>query len=110
MMTRANAESRIRRELNELEEAQNIALAKAAALTLSVALARNLPDVPATLGQPIILRMASLTGHLTQGAGDVARVHAELAAIGREMGLLVPDDNGKCPPQTGLVQTDVKAV
>lgn len=109
MMTPAIAESRIRRELLELEEAQNIALAKAAALTQTVAIARNLPEVPATIGQPIMLRMASLTGHLAQGAADVARIHAGLATIGREMGLLVPDDNGDCPPQAGLAPLDVKA-
>jgi len=104
MITRSAAESRIRRELLELEEAQNVAMAKAAALTQTVALARNISDVPATIGQPIMLRMASLTNHLAKGASDVARVHADLAAIGREMGVMVPDDNGTCPPQAALLE------
>lgn len=102
MMTLPATESRIRRELLAIEETVNIALAQAAALTQTCALARNLPDVPSTSGQPIMLRLSSLNAHLTQGAGAIARVHGELRTLAVETGMLVPDDNGNCPPQTAL--------
>lgn len=102
MLTLPAAGQRIQREVAELEETVNTALAQLAALTQSCALARNLPGVAATTGQPVLLRLSSLNGHLTKGSGDLARIHRELLVLGGELEVMMPDQNGECPPLTGL--------
>ena len=100
MLTLSTAGLRIQRELTQLEETLNTALAQAAALTATCALTRNLPEVSRTTGQPAMLRLVSLAQHLTQGASDVARVHAELLSINQDLEVMMPDQDGKCPPLT----------
>lgn len=103
MLTLPVAGQRIQRDLVELEAIINTAMAKAAALTQTCAEARNLPDVAATAGQPVLLHLASLTQHLVQSAGQVARVHGDLAALNRDLDVVsMPDPGGDCPPVRGI--------
>lgn len=101
MLTLPVAGQRIQREVLLLEETFNTALAQVAALTQSCALARNLPGVDASSGQAIMLRLASLSQRLTQGASDVARVHNGLRDLNRDLEVMMPDGDGECPPLTG---------
>lgn len=108
MLTLPVAGQRIQRDLVELEAIINTAMAKAASLTQTCAEARNLPDVAATAGQPVLLHLASLTQHLVQSAGQVARVHGDLAALNRDLDIVaMPDQGGKCPPLQGALEMAV---
>jgi hypothetical protein len=103
MLTLPAAGQRIQREVQEAEAALNEALAKAAALTASCALARNLPGVGANTGHSALLHLAALSQHLTKGAGELARVHGDLRAINRDLVVMMPDADGNCPPATGTL-------
>lgn len=103
MLTLPVAGLRIQRELTDLEENLNTAIVNVASLLQTCAATRNLPDVPATAGQPVLLRLASVTQHLVQAAGDVSRVHGDLAEINRDLEVvMVPDPGGNCPPAKGV--------
>lgn len=106
MLTLPVAGQRIQRDLAELEAILNRAMATAASLTQTCAEARNLSGVAATTGQPVLMRLASLTQHLVQGAGDVARVHGELVSLNRDHGIvMMPDQGGDCPEPTRFFET-----
>ena len=106
MLTLPVAGQRIQRDLAELEELMNIAMAKAASLTQTCAEARNLAGVGTTTGQPVLMHLASLTQHLVQGSGQVARVHGSLVAINREHDVvMMPDPGGECPERRGSLDS-----
>ncbi len=108
MLTLPAAGLRIQRELLQLEDTVNDALAQAAALTQSCALARKLPEVSASTGQATLLRLASLTQHLTQGSGDIARIHGDLRTLNIEIKAM-PDADGVCPPPSAVTPISVVA-
>lgn len=109
MLTLPVAGQRIHREVAEAEFAINQALAKVAALMNTCAITRNLPGVGAATGHKTMLSLASLTNHLTQGAGDLARAHGDLRAINEALTVMMPDFDGNCPPATGEISTSVAA-
>ena len=100
MLTLPVAGQRIQREVLQLEETINTAMAQVAALMQSCALARNLPEIDASAGQATMLRLASLSQHLVQSASDAARVHEGLRGLNRDLIVMVPDGDGGCPPAT----------
>jgi hypothetical protein len=98
MLTLPAAGQRMQREMLKLEETINLAMAQAAALTQSCALARNIPGVGASTGQTTMLRLSSLSQHLVQSASDAARVHDGLRGLNREREVMMADGDGGCPP------------
>lgn len=109
MLTLPVAGQRIHREVAEAEFAINEAMVKVAALLSTCAMTRNLPAVGATTGQKTMLSLASLTNHLIQGAGDLARAHGELRAINEDLTVMMPDFDGNCPPATGTATVSAAA-
>lgn len=96
MFTTTAATARIVRELPQLEQTVDQAIADCAALMRTMALARQIENVSAGTGQVAFLRLSKAQQNLIDAASEVHRVHGELSKINHEVhgG---PTHNEECP-------------
>lgn len=92
-MTYPVAKMRIVREMREAEHAIDEAMLRNASLFASLITSRRETGSEPFVGHETLMRLAKSQQTLLSAGGDLARVHAGLLDIGREMGVL--DD---CPP------------
>lgn len=107
MLTLPVAARRIQRELAELEDTLNQAIARSAALSGSIALARTLPEISPAAAQESSVRLAQMHAQLIKCGTQAVRVHADLRKANDEVKAM-PDDGGDCPwpvTPTGLEES-----
>ena len=92
-MTYPVAKMRIVRKMREAEHAIDEAMLRNASLFASLITSRRETGSEPFVGHEALLRLAKSQQTLLSAGGDLARVHAGLAEIGKEMGVL-----DKCPP------------
>jgi hypothetical protein len=102
-MTLETAALRIGRELRAAEEKVDEALLASARLMTELLTARQHPDVVVHEGQKALIRLAQAVNQLVAGGSNIFRVHDEIGAIGREMGVM--DEQTK---RTGLSDDDLQ--
>jgi len=98
-MNADTAKVRIAREINEAEDALNVALLKQSELFSTLLRARRDTAQKASDGQDALLRLSRSQQALLNAGGDLARVHGRLLEINREMGGAASDcpDDWKAP-------------
>lgn len=88
-MTTQVATLRITRELKQLEDAIDAAIAAQCALGMTLAQARVETDTPAVTGHVALMRLAKAGQALVAARADVIRTHEDLFKVGQERGDLV---------------------
>jgi hypothetical protein len=90
-MTSQVAASRITREIQELEDALDLALARKSAVVASFTQARVDLKAPGNTGQVAMMRLAAVEKYLVAARGDAIRAHEELYQVGCERGDIATD-------------------
>jgi hypothetical protein len=88
-MTSEVATLRIMRELNQLENAIDAAIAAQCTLGVTLAQARIDTETPAVTGHVAMMRLAKAGQMLIAARADAIRAHEELYKVGQERGDLV---------------------
>lgn len=83
-MTTQIAALRITRELKQLEDAIDVAIAAQCALGMTLAQARVETDTPAVTGHVALMRLAKAGQALVTARADAIRAHEDLYRIGEE--------------------------
>ncbi|HYD23471.1 MAG TPA: hypothetical protein VEB68_01650 [Croceibacterium sp.] len=100
-MTSQVAVARISRELREVEDSLDRALANKAALVATIVQARVDTAAPTQSGHIALLRLSKAQQSLLSARADVIRAHEELFRLGQERGDIADGDK---PPPEGLVR------
>ena len=85
-MTTQVATLRITRELKQLEDAIDAAIAAQCALGMTLAQARVETDTPAVTGHVALMRLAKAGQALVTARADAIRAHEDLFKVGQERG------------------------
>ena len=96
-MTSQVATARITRELREVEDALDQALARKAALIQTMMQARLDTEAPAYSGQVAMMRLGRAQQALISARGEVIRAHDDLFKLGQERGDII--DGEKPDPE-----------
>ena len=106
-ITKAVADVRIAREMQDAEQALNDALLKQSSLFTSMLMARRDTQVDQFIGQDALLRLSRSQQSMLSAGGDLARVHSRLLEINREVGAGLD----KCPDDwrapTGILPASI---
>ena len=88
-MTSEIAVLRIERDLKQLEDAIDAAIAAQGALSVTLAQARIDTSAPAVSGHVAMMRLAKAGQLLIAARGDAIRAHEDLYKVGQERGDIV---------------------
>lgn len=105
-MDRNVAAVRIARNLKDLEQSLNTAMASVSALNHSIAVGRQIDGVAFAAGQESLVRLAAVQQLLTKSATETVRIHRDLKRTHEQI-TSMPDSNGDCP-ELGVPVTGVK--
>ena len=104
-MTSQVATARITRELREVEDALDQALARKAALIQTMMQARLDTEAPAHSGQVAIMRLAKAGQALISARGDIIRAHDDLFRLGQERGDIADGDKPEAEALDRFLET-----
>ena len=96
-MTKEIAQLRITRDLRDAEAALDELLLKQTALFSTMVTARRETGVEPFVGQEALMRLTKSQQTALSAGGELARVHANLLAVGREERMF-----DECPPNTPM--------
>jgi hypothetical protein len=103
-LTTSAASVRIAREIREAEAKFDDALLATSKLMATMILTRQTSDIGVNTGQKAIIRLVRAQQHIVDGTSDMFRVHDELVAVSRELGIM---DEDELTTGSGLTDLDV---